>query len=45
MQFAMPRVKPGERQRAKAPKVRTGCITCKSVFQIPPAVVELRRTR
>lgn len=28
----MPRVKPGQRRRAKAPKVRTGCRTCKSVF-------------
>lgn len=27
----MPRVKPGQRRRAKAPKVRTGCRTCKLV--------------
>mgnify|MGYP006944863918 CR=1 FL=1 len=27
----MPRVRPVDRKRAEAPKVRTGCITCKSV--------------
>ncbi|SCV33277.1 uncharacterized protein FFFS_03705 [Fusarium fujikuroi] len=28
----MTRVKPGQRQRARAPKVRTGCGTCKSTY-------------
>ncbi|KNG81061.1 hypothetical protein ANOM_010965 [Aspergillus nomiae NRRL 13137] len=41
----MTRVKPGQRQRARAPKVRSGCITCKDPVplatepQAPPATL------